>query len=489
MKLGELVAVLENKSVSGNLDTEITNITASSSHVQPDALFICLKGLHFDGHNFIEQAVKSGARALLVCKDIQLSTPNIAIIKIPDTKKAIGPISARFYDYPSSKITIIGITGTNGKTTTTYLTEAVLKKANLNVSRLSTIDYKIGDKEESSWQTTPEALELQGILYKVVESGSSHLVMEVSSHGLALFRTLGCEFDIGVFTNLSQDHLDFHLNMEDYFKAKLMLFESLGTGAKKDFPKRAVINVDDPYSQRIISCLKDVSVITYGIKNPADIFASNIDINQKGCSFFYGHTKIHLQLVGWHNVYNGLAAIGICRACGIDLDIIANGLANVGRIRGRFELVDCGQDFLVVIDYAHTPDGLKNVLLTSKGLKPKRLITVFGCGGDRDKDKRQQMGEIAGEMSDYTILTTDNPRSEDPLEIIYQIEAGIKRKTKSYEIVIDRKQAIEKTLKYACSGDLILIAGKGHETYQIIGDKRFHFDDKEITEALLKRRL
>jgi UDP-N-acetylmuramyl-tripeptide synthetase len=288
MKLGELVAGLGDKCVSGNLDREISSLVTNSQQVGPGSLFVCLKGLQFDGHDFIQQAIKAGAGALLVQEGIDLpEAPYPAIIKVPDSRKAVGLIAAKFYDFPSLKLTLIGITGTNGKTTTTYLTEAILKEANLKTSRISTISYKVGDKEEAAWQTTPEALELQIILAEAVKAGSSHLVIEVSSHGLALFRTLGCEFDLGVFTNLSQDHLDFHHTLDDYLEAKMMLFESLGQQAKKDFPKAAIINIDDPCSQRVISCLS-VPMVSYGIKNQADIYASNIEMTPQGCTFFLG---------------------------------------------------------------------------------------------------------------------------------------------------------------------------------------------------------
>lgn len=293
MRLGELVAVLEDRSVSGDLNLELTSLVSDSRQVKPGSLFACLKGLQSDGHHFIDQAIKSGAVALLVQQGDWSEIPShISVICVPDSRKALSHLSAKFYDYPSQKLTIIGITGTNGKTTTTYLSESILKEAGFKVSRLSTITYHIGDEEETAWQTTPEALQLQAILAQAVASGSSHLVMEASSHGLALHRTIDCEFDLGVFTNLSQDHLDFHQTLNNYIKAKLLLFESLGKESKKDFPKAAIINLDDPVSQQIISCLS-VPAITYSLRSQADIYASDIKITPTGSSFFLSQQGYH----------------------------------------------------------------------------------------------------------------------------------------------------------------------------------------------------
>ncbi|MEW6097310.1 MAG: UDP-N-acetylmuramoyl-L-alanyl-D-glutamate--2,6-diaminopimelate ligase [bacterium] len=479
MKLQKLVSNIREKQLIGNPDIEITEVATHSRKVVPGALFICIEGFRVDGHNYINEAIQSGAKAILISKDVPI-LPSITYIKVPDSKQVISTIADTFYNSPSSKLKLIGITGTNGKTTTAYLIESILNAANYKPARISTISYKIGESETPSVQTTPEALELQRILAQAVESAATHVVMEVSSHALALHRTSNCNFDTAIFTNISQEHLDFHLTMEDYLTSKIKLFKELASSSI------AIINIDDEYAQEVISNTQ-AKIITYGLSDKAQIYASDIESNKNRTAFFLSGqppTQINLKLIGLHNVYNALAAIAYGVVEQIDIQTIKEGVENLQKVRGRFELIDRGQNFTVVIDYAHTPDGLENVLLSSKKLNPKRIITVFGCGGDRDKEKRPQMGKVSTTLSDWTILTTDNPRTEDQEKIIKEIEAGVKGK--SYEVIVDRTQAIIKALNYAKEGDLVLIAGKGHETYQIFKDKTIHFDDREVVEDILR---
>lgn len=484
MNLQQLISNLKEKQLIGNPDIEITEVVTNSRKVVPGALFICIPGFKVDGHDYINEAIQRGAKSILISKDVPL-LPSVTYIKVPDCRQAISTIADIFYDSPSSKLKLIGITGTNGKTTTAYFIESMLNTAGYKPACISTISYKIAESETPSVQTTPEALELQSILAQAVENTVTHVVMEVSSHALALHRTLNCNFDTAIFTNITQDHLDFHKTKADYLAAKLKLFQQLPQSGV------AIINIDDYHAQDIISNTQ-AKIITYGLSDKAQIYACDIESTTMKTSFFLKcikelgiePTRIDLKLIGSHNVYNALAAIGYGIVEQIDIQTIKEGIERLQGVRGRFELIDMGQNFTVVIDYAHTPDGLENVLLSSKKLQPnKKIITVFGCGGDRDKEKRPQMGKISTTLSDYTILTADNPRNEDPEEIIKEIEAGIEGKP--YEVIIDRTQAITKALSYAKEGDLVLIAGKGHETYQIFKDKKIHFDDKEIVEKVL----
>lgn len=479
MNLQHLIFNLKEKQVIGNPDIEITQIVTNSKKASQKALFICIEGFHVDGHNYINEAISKGAKAILISKDVHI-LPSVTYVKVADCRQATSIIADTFYGSPSSKLKLIGITGTNGKTTTTYFIESILNAASYRPARISTISYKIDNSEIPSIHTTPEAVELQGILAKAVENRNTHVVMEVSSHALALHRVASCRFDTAIFTNFTLDHLDFHKTKENYLSAKMMLFKGLEKSAT------AIINIDDPEAKNIISntCAK---IITYGLSNTAQIYAYDIQLDKNKTSFFLNYNnksiQITLKLIGLHNVYNALG--GVCAGLSeqIDIKTIKRGIESLQGVRGRFELIDKGQNFTIVIDYAHTPDGLKNVLISSRKLNPKRIITVFGCGGDRDKEKRPQMGKISTTFSDYTILTTDNPRSEDPEKIIKDIEAGIENK--SYEVVVDRNEAIAKALNYAKKDDLVLIAGKGHETYQILKDKKIHFDDREIVEKLL----
>ncbi len=495
MQLQDLIGVLGEKDVQGNPDIQISSIAIDSRNVTPGSLFICIQGFVADGHNFIRQAVEKGATAVLLDKDVPVP-PGIVSIKVDSTRSIMGRIASAFYGFPSKYLKMIGVTGTNGKTTITYLIEAILNRAEYNVARLSTTQYRIGKEQIHAAHTTPDSIELQQLLRKAVNSKCSHLVMEVSSHALSLGRTDGCEFDTAVFTNLTVDHLDFHHTQEEYLMAKMRLFASLGEASVKELPKLALINTDSPFAERIIEAVHpaythvqgygcDLNLQSEHCKSA--IIASEIETNKDCTTFLYRGVRFKLNLLGRYNVYNALAAIGVGESEGIGLEKIREALESVDSIPGRFERVVCGQPWTVIVDYAHSPDALQNVLLTCKQLSPRRIITVFGCGGDRDVTKRPHMGMIAGELSDETIITNDNPRSEPPEEILSEIEAGIRQVSIAYKIIPDRREAIFYAIGAATEGDLVLIAGKGHEDYQIIGDKTTHFDDREVAREALKQ--
>lgn len=487
MWLWELIGVLDEKQIDGNPNIRINNIAIDSRCVTDDSLFVCIQGFATDGHAYIHQAIKNGAVAVLIDKDVSVP-PGIVSIRVASTRSIMGKIAAAFYGFPSKNLRMIGITGTNGKTTITYLIEAVLKAAGYNGARLSTTQYKIGEEQLLASHTTPDSIELQQLLKKAIDAQCTHLVMEVSSHALSLNRVDGCEFDTAVFTNLTVDHLDFHHTQDEYLKAKIRLFTSLGEMHDKGLPKLAIINTDSPVAQKIIGAINTTNcqIQGYGIETQTDIRAEGIEITKDYTSFLCQGVKFTIPLLGLYNIYNALAAIGIGRSEGIDMDVIRGALEAVDGVPGRFERIRCGQPFTVIVDYAHTPDALQNVLLTCKQLSPKRIITVFGCGGDRDRSKRPQMGGIAGKVSDEIVLTNDNPRTELPEDILREIETGIKQTAGSYQIIPDRREAIFHAIGSAREGDIVLIAGKGHEDYQIVGNKTTHFDDREVAREALQ---
>ncbi|MBU1486447.1 UDP-N-acetylmuramoyl-L-alanyl-D-glutamate--2,6-diaminopimelate ligase [bacterium] len=468
MKLSRLISCLEEKEVSGSLEVQVKGIASDSRKVRPGYLFISIKGFESNGHRFIEKAVRGGASCLIVEEEVKSSLP---VVRVPNSRRAAGLLAARFYGYPAKRLRLIGITGTNGKTTTTYLIESILKEAGLKVGRLSTTEYRIGEKIFKAAHTTPDAVLLQRLFAYALAKGVTHLVMEVSSHALSLERIAGCDFAYGVFTNLSHDHLDFHKNMEDYFSSKLRLFDG------SVLVEKAIINIDDPYGRRIAEKTK-AKVIPYQLS------IINYQLSIVNCQLSIEGVPVHLKLPGRHNLYNALAASMVALGEGIEPQAIKDGLETIEFVPGRFQLVSCGQPFKVVVDYAHTPEALKNVLSLCRELKPKRIITLFGCGGDRDRKKRPIMGKLASQMSDLVIITSDNPRSEEPGDIIKEIEEGIKDK-RSCLVIVDRKKAIAKALSLAKEDDLVLIAGKGHEDYQILKDRTIPFDDRKIAKEIL----
>ena len=484
VQLNELLDALKEKEVFGPQDVEIREIAYDSRRIKKDSLFVAIKGFRTDGHRFINEALLKGARAVVMKEKIPLGG-GVTGIRVPDTRKALALLADRFYHHPSRKIRLIGITGTNVKTTTSYLVEAILTVDKKRCGLLGTIAHKIGSKTIPVQITTPESLDLQCMLASLVEKKIKYAVMEVTSHALELSRIEGVKFSIAVFTNLSIDHLDFHETMKNYLEAKTRLFTRL--------PKKAstVINIDDPQSN-YLKKRTPCSILTYGIEKKANIRAKKIDLSLKGSSFKVKtpgwELDIDLPLPGRHNIYNALAAIGVAFLLKIPPSAIKEGLERVENIPGRFEKIDEGQDFWVIVDYAHTDDALKKVLATCRELIKGRVILVFGCGGDRDRSKRPLMGEVAARYSDYTIITNDNPRSEEPLSIVSGIEVGMKRGDGRYTIILDREEAIKKGIEEAGPEDMVLITGKGHETTQTIGTQVLPFDDREIVRKILRKR-
>lgn len=490
MNLSELIKDVSIRKIDGNDQVDIKGITYDSRRVRPGFLFVAIEGLRVDGHDYISKAVEAGASAVVVQKNIDVLA-EVTRLQVENSRVALAQISAVFYKVPALKMKMIGVTGTNGKTTTTNLISAIYRSSGYKVGLVGTIANYIGDRRLDVSHTTPESTDLQQLLSDMVEENVDVAVLEVSSHALSLERVTGCEFDVAVFTNLTQDHLDFHRDMDDYLASKIKLFKSISPGIKKGL-KYVVLNNDDPYAERIKAEVK-VPIITYGVYGEADVRALNIEVKAGGCSFIIKGKSwtvdLNMKITGLFNVYNTLAAFAVGLAAGFNPDGIANAMQSMKSVPGRFELVDCGQDFTVVVDYAHTPDGLENILKTARSITSRRLITVFGCGGDRDRKKRPIMGEISGSYSDFSIITSDNPRTEDPLKIIADVQEGVKKIIDSgrYTIMPDRRKAIKSALLMAEKGDLVVIAGKGHEDYQIIGQQKFHFDDREEAIKVLNQ--
>jgi UDP-N-acetylmuramoyl-L-alanyl-D-glutamate--2,6-diaminopimelate ligase len=448
-------------------------------------MFICVEGFNSDGHDYIDEAIRKGATSLVVQKKVEVHGDNVTVVRVKNTRKAMAAIGHVFYNFPSQKLKIIGVTGTNGKTTTTYLLKSILEKAGFRVGLLGTIAVRIGDKEIPSLRTTPESLDLHRLFAEMVEEGIDYVVMEVSSHSLDLDRVGFVDFDIGIFTNLTRDHLDFHGNMDNYLEAKIKLFKSTD--------RINVINADDPSRDRIISRIKHLPtpILTYGINSEADYRAEDIELNSNRVkySMVWKDKKlpIELRIPGVISVYNSLAAATALIADGISPKYIQEGLRGVEGVKGRSESIDTGRGFSVIIDYAHTPDGLKNILSTIRDFAKGRIITLFGCGGNRDREKRPMMGEIAGELSDFVIITSDNPRKEEPYQIIDEILPGVEKTGCSYICIVDRREAIEYALRAAKKDDVVLLAGKGHETYQEFADRVVEFDERKIVMEILER--
>jgi len=498
VRLNELLPPIGAKQVYGPTEISVEGITYDSRQVKPGYIFVAISGYTEDGNSYIPQALEAGASVIVSSKSIErLVKPSkwgglATQIVVENPRLALAKLATVFYNYPSDKLNIIGITGTNGKTTVSYLTEAIFQKNGAKVGILGTIAYRLGEKILPAPITTPQSSDLQEILRKLVDEEFTTVVMEVSSHALSLERVEGCEFDSAIFTNLSREHLDFHNSMEEYLRAKIRLFSILGKNARKKREKLAILNLDDPSTEKIIQST-EAKIITYGIENRADVVAKSIKFNLERTAFNLvspiGELKICLPLLGKYNVYNALAASTVALGQGISLDTIKRGLEKVSSIPGRFERVDCGQPFTVIVDYAHTDEALRRLLEVCRELRPRRIITVFGCGGDRDRGKRPLMGEVAIDLSDYVIVTADNPRSEDPERIALDIEVGIKRKGKSgYQTITDRFQAIKKALSMAEKGDLIAIAGKGHEQHQIFKHRTVPFDDCEVARKILSEK-
>lgn len=493
VRLLALIEGTEYQILRGSLDVEVRGIAYDSRQTKPGDLFVCIRGFTRDGHDFLPAAWAAGAVAALVeRRDIPESAlQGGPVVKVGDSRKGLALAASRFYDHPSRTLTLVGVTGTNGKTTTTYLIESVLRRAGHRVGLIGTIAYRFGEIEIDAARTTPEASDLQFLLNRMVGLGADSAVIEVSSHALALHRVDGCEFDVAVFTNLTQDHLDFHGTMEAYRRTKLSLFEGLGVGTTKSTEKAAVINLDDPAADLFIEAAR-VRRYTYSLEQPADLSAADIRIGLDGirCRLQTprGTTEIRSPLPGRYNLSNILAAAATGLHLGASLSEVAEGVSELPHVPGRCERVDEGQGFGVMVDYAHTPDALQRVLHMARECCPGRLIVIVGCGGDRDRGKRPLMGEAAVRLADFTVITSDNPRSEDPHRIIREIEDGAKKvwgQGKRYVIISDRAMAIREALSLAQQGDMVVIAGKGHETYQILSDRTIPFDDRQVAREAL----
>lgn len=487
--LAELAALLTEAEIKGDENTVIEDIVNDSNEVQEGSLFVCFVGAHTDGHKYIPEAAKKGARAVMTELDIE-PPEGLSVLKVPSLEKALIKIVPAFYDYPGKKMRLIGITGTNGKTTTSYLIRSILRHAGFKVGLIGTIKMMIEDESVPVKNTTPDLITLQRSLSRMKAAGMDYVVMEVSSHALAMNRIAGCEFDTAVFTNLTQDHLDYHKTLENYRAAKAKLFYLTSKKGLKS-GKAAVVNTDDEAGAFMLN--NDCATqLTYAINDKsAKLVARNIKVLPRGAEFelSYGekNLSVKLKITGLFNVYNTLAAIGASLAEKVEEKYIIEALKEFEGTPGRFESVDAGQDFSVIVDYAHTPDGLNNILRTAREITEKNIITVFGCGGDRDKTKRPIMGRLAAELSDIVIETSDNPRTEDPEQILADVLVGVKEKIagKHFELIADRREAIFRAIELAKCGDTVIIAGKGHENYQILKDKTIHFDDKETAlEAL-----
>ena len=488
MELTSILSGLEGLKVKGSLEVEVHQIHSDSSKIEKGDMFIAIDGFETDGHQYIREAIEKGAKVIMaqadkVTKEMVQGLPkDTTFILAPDTRHAIAICSCNYYNNPSKKLKLIGITGTKGKTTTTFMIKSLLEKQGYKVGLIGICTY-IGDKNlGDNDRTTPEALELQELLSKMVEEKCDFAVMEVSSQSLKLGRVDGCNFEVGIFTNFSKDHISpkEHSSMEDYFESKVKLFKMC---------KYAYINSDDIYANKVPELVPECEFKTYGIDNPSNLLAKDITVTNSYVDFKVKlgdkNQRVKTGIPGRFSVYNSLAAISIALKYGCTPENIKEALINV-RVPGRSELVDNDKEIAIMIDYAHSPESLDSILTTVKEYTQGDVICVFGCGGDRDNGKRPIMGEIAGNKADYTIITSDNPRTEDPEKIVEQIEAGMKQTKGKYECIVDRKQAIRKAIKMAKKRDMVIIAGKGHELTQEINGKKYPFDERKIVKEILE---
>jgi UDP-N-acetylmuramoyl-L-alanyl-D-glutamate--2,6-diaminopimelate ligase len=479
MKLSEVLRGIKYKLLDGNEDLEINKLEYDSRKIEANDVFVCVKGYQTDGHRYVDSAVEKGAVAI-ICQDQVAIKPGITYIKVEDTRKALAVAASNFYGSPKDKLKLIGVTGTNGKTTSTFMIKSILEAAGFKTAVIGTIANYIGGRKLETSRTTPESLELHKLFRDMVEEGVEYCVMEVSSHSLYLDRVYGLEFSQGIFTNLTQDHLDFHETFENYYKAKLILFEN---------SQNSVINLDSEYGSRLLQDIKG-RLTTYSAGKDADVRGSNLKLHSRGVTFdlgFKGVTRnISINIPGKYNVENALCSAAACLSEGISIDVVKQGLEDMLCVPGRCEIVNQGYNlgFDIIVDYAHTPDGLENILKTAREFTKGRLIVVFGCGGDRDKTKRPIMGRIGTDLSDIAIITSDNPRSEEPGTIIKDVIAGVRKD--NYIVVENRRDAIKKSIETAKAGDVIVIAGKGHEDYQILKTGKIHFDEREIVKEIIE---
>ena len=488
MELKKILAGLEGLKVKGSLDIEINNVRNNSNDVSTNDMFVAVKGFDSDGQEHIEEAINNGAKVILAQEDtinknvIKEIKDDVTLVLAKDTRYALAICACNFYQNPSKKFKLIGVTGTKGKTTTTYMIRDILEKKGIKVGLIGTVASYVGDRKiANNENTTPESLKLQEIFSKMLEEKCEVVVMEVSSQSLKLERVAGCDFDIGIFTNLSEDHISAkeHPDMEDYFNSKVKLFKMC---------KKGFINADDVYATRIPKLAPECQISTYGIDNHCDLLAKDITVTNQYVDFKVKigdkNERVKVSIPGRFSVYNSLAAIAVALGFGATADNIKDALLDI-RVPGRSELVDNKLGLTIMIDYAHTPTSLEKILSSVKIYTKGRVISVFGCGGDRDKNKRPMMGEVSGRVADYTIITSDNPRTEDPEQIVKDVEEGIKKTNGKYECIVDRVEAIRKAIKMANKRDIIVLAGKGHEQYQEINKKRYPFDEVEIVNKII----
>ena len=482
MILKSLLKGLDYEVIKGNEESKVQNIRYDNRKIEQGDAFVCVKGFKVDGHSFIGDAIKKGAKTLIVQEDVSVQE-DITIIKVRDTRKALAIMSSNYFGNPKDKLKIIGITGTNGKTTSAFIIKSILEKAGFMTGLIGTIANYIGNKKVDAVRTTPESYELHELFKNMVDAGVEYCVMEVSSHSLELDRVYGVQFEEGIFTNLTRDHLDFHKTFENYYNAKFKLFER---------SNHSIINLDDPYGANIVKDIEErglkTKVSTFSIEKESDFKAFEIKSHSNGSEFKVNLESVeefYINIPGEYNIYNSLGCIICAHNLNIPMDKIKEGLSDVV-IPGRCELVakEKNLPYSIIIDYAHTPDGLENILSTVKAFTKNRIISVFGCGGDRDKVKRPQMGKIGCELSDIAIITSDNPRSEEPMDIINDIVKPLNYD--NFVIEVNRKEAIRKAMNMALEGDVIVIAGKGHETYQILKDETIHFDEREVVYDILE---
>jgi UDP-N-acetylmuramoyl-L-alanyl-D-glutamate--2,6-diaminopimelate ligase len=503
MLLRELLAGIEGAAVSGDAGVRVSSLAYDSREAGGGTAFVALRGEKADGHRFVFDVAARGAAAVVselprpwspewdalaaqgLPRQDWPATP--AWVRVPHARRALAALATNFYGRPAEALRLVGITGTNGKTTTTYLVDSILRAAGCVSGMFGTVVHRTPRRAEKAKFTTPESLELQRFFAEVRDAGGTHAVLEVSSHALAMDRVWGCPFAVAVFTNLTRDHLDFHKTFEEYFAAKRRLFEGTGGGA----PAVGVVNADDPYAKQLVGLAR--RTVTYGLGNGAEVTAKKFALTFAGLEFTAetpaGRVEVRSPLVGRTNVYNILAAIAAGLALGLDRAAIEAGVHGLASVPGRFERVDLGQLFLVVVDYAHTDDALRKLMETARELNPQgRVLLLFGCGGDRDRTKRPLMGEVAGSLADLVVLTSDNPRSEDPLRILNDVVVGLQKTQGKYVVEPDRAQAVERLLDEARPGDILLLAGKGHENYQILRERTIEFSDRETARAALARR-
>jgi UDP-N-acetylmuramoyl-L-alanyl-D-glutamate--2,6-diaminopimelate ligase len=490
MRLEQILAGAEVGKIIGPADIEIESLCYDSRKAEPGAIFFALQGEKLDGTKFAGDAIRRGAVAVATeaMEQVEPARGVTLVELLPGSeRRGLARAAANFYGHPAEALQLVGVTGTNGKTTTAHLVDSILRAAGKTTGLIGTTGYRTPRGSREAVNTTPESLDLQQMFAEIRDAGGTHAVLEASSHALAMERLWGCHFAVAVFTNLTRDHLDYHQTFEEYFAAKRLLFAGTGAGA----PETGVINADDPYAPRLAHLAR--RTLTYGLKGTPDLTVKKFALSFHGLEFAAqtpaGSIEVRSPFVGRINIYNILAAIGAGIALGVSNAKIEEGIANLELVPGRFQRIDEGQPFLVIVDYAHTDDALRNLISTARELGPTaRIITVFGAGGERDRTKRPLMGEAAGSLSDLVVLTSDNPRSEDPLRIINDVVVGLQKVNAKYKVEPDREQALAMALEEARPGDIVLLAGKGHETYQVLRDGTIEFDDREKARAILRRK-